>query len=127
MELEFFKKYGMVTSIMLLCFAFGIITTLQYQSIEEQADERNNDYASITWKYNHFKLNESNLRDELEAQGVKAVGQAIEVAICETDSFRNYACKHNNNLFGLKGKDGTYIHYNHWTESVEAYQKNVKK
>lgn len=127
MELEFFKKYGVALAIMLLCYAFGIITTLQYQSIEAQAEEKNKDYASITWKQNHFSLNESNLRDELEAQGVQAIGQAIEIALCETDSFRNYACTQHNNLFGLRRDDGTYEHYNHWTESIEAYQKNVKK
>lgn len=90
-------------------------------------EEPEKEVANIKWKSNHFKLNESNLMDELIAQGVAFPEIVKAQAVLETGHFKSHACLHRNNLFGLRRRDGIYMSFDHWTESVAAYKTYIQK
>lgn len=46
-------------------------------------------------------------------------------AVLETGWFKSKDCIKDNNLFGLRGKNG-YYKYNHWSESVKAYKNKIQ-
>ena len=46
-------------------------------------------------------------------------------AVLETGWFKSKGCTKDNNLFGLRGKNG-YYKYNHWSESVKAYKNKIQ-
>lgn len=85
------------------------------------------DIAGIKWRQDHFKLNESNLSDELSAQGVEFPDIVIAQAILETGHFKSHACTAKNNLFGLRDSDGTYMSFAHWTDAVASYKKYIQR
>lgn len=107
--------------------ALGACLTLWGMSYKETIEESEEEVATVKWKSNHFKLNESNLMDELKAQGVEFPEIVVAQAILETGHFKSYSCTQRNNLFGLRKKDGTYMSFEHWTESVAAYKKYIQK
>ena len=48
-------------------------------------------------------------------------------AILETGHFTSSVCIKNNNLFGLyNSKTKEFYHFNHWSESVEAYANMIQ-
>ena len=109
----------------------GGCLTLWGQSIFQKADELKNkeetEVANVKWRHNHFKLNESNLYDELIAQGVEFPDIVLAQAILETGYFKSHACMNKNNLFGLRKGDGTYMSFDHWTDAVAAYVRYIQK
>ena len=105
----------------------GAIGVLWFQAIEKETLREEEETASIKWRQNHFVLSEENLYNELVAQGVEFPKLVQAQAILETDSFRSFACLKNNNLFGLRKSDGTYMSFTHWTLSVDAYRKCMRK
>jgi flagellum-specific peptidoglycan hydrolase FlgJ len=105
----------------------GAACVLWDQQIQKQCNEIHGEVASIKWRQNHFKLNESNLYDELLAQGVGFPNIVVAQAILETGHFKSHACKTLNNLFGLRNNDGTYMSFEHWTDAVAAYKKYIQK
>lgn len=105
----------------------GIIITFWYQAIEAQAERVNGEVASIKWRQNHFMLSKENLYNELIAQGIDFPEIVCAQAVLETEHFKSYACLQRNNLFGLRRKDGTYMSFYHWTESVAAYKTYIQK
>lgn len=107
--------------------ALGACFTLWGMSYVEAVEKSEKEEATITWKANHFKLNESNLMDELIAQDVKFPYIVLAQAILETGHFKSHACLQLNNLFGLKQSNGVYMSFGHWTESVAAYKKYIQK
>lgn len=117
-ELLLFFFLGMV---------IGFCLTYWYISFTEGIDKLEEETVNVRWKANHFHLNESNLMDELIAQGVEFPEIVTAQAILETGCFKSYSCTQRNNLFGLKQKDGTYMSFDHWTESVSAYKKYIQK
>lgn len=115
-----------VLFLLVVGIGLGVCFTLWGQAINEEAKEAQGKIANVHWKNKHFKLNESNLMDELLAQEI-AFPEIVKVqAMMETDSLRSYACIKHNNLFGFKRADGGYIQYDHWTESVAAYKDYVQ-
>lgn len=105
----------------------GICMTFWGMSYKKTIEESEIEVATVKWKSNHFKLNESNLMDELMAQGVVFPDIVKAQAVLETGHFKSHACLQKNNLFGLMGKDGTYMSFDHWTESVAAYKTYIQK
>ena len=101
--------------------------TLWGNAIKESAEKKEGEVASVKWKTNHFMLNESNLMDELIAQGVEFPEIVQAQAVLETGHFKSYACKTQNNLFGLRKSDGTYMSFEHWTDAVAAYKRYIQK
>ncbi len=99
----------------------GVLFTLQFQAISRNAEEKSSEECSIKWKQNHFKLSEKNLIDELQAQGCVNVESAYNDAMAGSDSLRSSSCVDMNNVFGMCDKEGKYIRYQHWTESVADY------
>lgn len=116
---------------LLLFFFFGMVIgvciTFWGISFAKGINKPEEEIANVRWKANHFHLNESNLMDELLAQGVEFPEIVVAQAILETGYFKSYSCTQRNNLFGLKQKDGTYMSFDHWTESVFAYKKYIQK
>ena len=114
--------------VILIGIILGICFTIWGQAMYQQAEEsENKEVANVKWRQNHFKLNESNLQDELLAQGVQFPEIVMAQAILETGHFKSYACINKNNLFGLRKGDGTYMSFDHWTDAVAAYRKYIQK
>ena len=103
------------------CVAFWI--SRASKTISEQASSEE---ITVQWKNDHLKLTKENLINELKAQEIDFIDIVLAQAILETDYFKSYACTNNNNLFGLRKKDGGYMSFNHWTESVAAYKKYIQ-
>lgn len=105
----------------------GAVCVLWYQSVERQCEKINGEVASVVWRQNHFLLSKENLVSELVAQDIKFPEIVVAQALLETGHFKSYACTNDNNLFGLRKKDGTYMSFSHWTECVAAYKKYIQK
>lgn len=105
----------------------GVGLVIWVQAMEEEAEKREGESASIVWRQNHFILSKENLHHELMAQGVDFPNIVQAQAILETGHFKSYACLHKNNLFGLRNGDGTYMSFAHWTLAVAAYKKHIQK
>ena len=107
--------------------AIGAVCVLWVQAMEREAEKAEGEVASVKWRQNHFMLNEENLYNELVAQGVDFPEIVQAQAILETGHFKSYACLQQNNLFGLRNGDGTYMSFDHWTNAVAAYKKFIQK
>ena len=120
-------KVKTIAALLIVGAILGVGFTLWWQAIQKSAEEKQGEVASVQWRHNHFKLNESNLMDELVAQGVEFPEIVMAQAILETGNFKSYACLKRNNLFGLRKKDSTYMSFEHWTDAVAAYKKFIQK
>lgn len=120
-------KIKEIIGLFLIGVALGVICTLWWQAIQESAGKAQGEVASVQWRQNHFKLNEDNLYNELIAQGVSFPEIVVAQAKLETGHFKSYACLQNNNLFGLRKKDSTYMAFSHWTDCVAAYKEYIQK
>lgn len=107
--------------------ALGAVCVLWFQAMEREAEKAEGEVASVKWRQNHFMLSEENLYNELVAQGVDFPEIVQAQAILETGHFKSYACLQQNNLFGLRNGDGTYMSFDHWTNAVAAYKKFIQK
>lgn len=107
--------------------AIGIVCILWFQAMEREAEKVEEEAASVKWRQNHFILSDENLYNELVAQGVDFPEIVQAQAILETGHFKSYACLQQNNLFGLRKRDGTYMSFDHWTDAVAAYKKFIQK
>ena len=117
-------KYIIVSVIGL---SVGVICTLWVQAIQRECEKTDGEVASVAWRQHHFLLTKDNLLNELKAQGVSFPEIVTAQALIETDSFKSYACTSNNNLFGLRKKDGTYASFEHWTDCVAKYKTSVQE
>ncbi len=107
--------------------AIGAVCVLWFQAMEREAEKTGGEVASVKWRQNHFMLSEENLYNELVAQGVDFPEIVQAQAILETGHFKSHACLQQNNLFGLRNGDGTYMAFDHWTDAVAAYKKFIQK
>lgn len=107
--------------------AIGAVGVFWFQAMEREAEKAEGEVASVKWRQNHFMLSEENLYNELVAQGVDFPEIVQAQAILETGHFKSYACLQQNNLFGLRNGDGTYMSFGHWTDAVAAYKKFIQK
>lgn len=107
--------------------AIGAVCVLWVQAMGREAEKAEGEVASVKWRQNHFMLSEENLYNELVAQGVDFPEIVQAQAILETGHFKSYACLQQNNLFGLRNSDGTYMSFDHWTNAVAAYKKFIQK
>lgn len=109
--------------------AIGAVCVLWFQAMERETEKAEGEVAvaSVKWRQNHFMLSEENLYNELVAQGVDFPEIVQAQAILETGHFKSYACLQQNNLFGLRNGDGTYMSFDHWTDAVAAYKKFIQK
>lgn len=105
----------------------GAICVLWFQAMDREAKKKEGEVASVKWRQNHFMLSEENLYNELVAQGVDFPEIVQAQAVLETGHFKSYACLEQNNLFGLRKGDGTYMSFDHWTNAVAAYKKFIQK
>lgn len=124
------KKYFLLSMFLIVGFCGSCLGTLWYQAIEDSAEgleEQDREVASMKWRQNHFMLSEDNLYNKLIAQGIDFPEIVLAQAILETGHFKSYSCLKRNNLFGLRKGDGTYMSFNHWTESVESYGRYIQK
>ena len=107
--------------------AIGAVCVLWVQAMEKEAEKVEGEVVSVKWRHNHFILSEENLYNELVAQGVDFPEIVQAQAILETGHFKSHACLQQNNLFGLRKGDGTYMSFDHWTDAVAAYRKYIQK
>ena len=107
--------------------AIGAVCVFWFQAMEREAEKVEGEVASVKWRQNHFMLSEENLYNELVAQGVDFPEIVQAQAILETGHFKSYACLQQNNLFGLRNGDGTYMSFDHWTNAVAVYKKFIQK
>ena len=105
----------------------GAVCVLWFQAMDREAEKANGEVASIKWRQCHFLLSEQNLYNELVAQGIDFPEIVQAQAVLETGYFKSYACLSQNNLFGLRNSNGTYMSFHHWTECVAAYKKYIQK
>lgn len=70
------------------------------------------------------KLPKEGLKEALKYYNIEEIDIIYAQAILETGNFKSKHCIKNNNLFGLyNSKKHKYYYFNHWTESVIAYNK----
>lgn len=71
---------------------------------------------------------EENLYEAILLSNIEHPDVAYAISILETGWFSSKLCKEHNNLFGLyDGKNKRYYKFEHWYDSVLAYQKLVEK
>lgn len=76
----------------------------------------------------YSKSPQNGLYEAMEFYNIHHQDIVFAQAVLETGNFSSKLCVDHNNLFGLyDSKHGRYYRFNHWTESVEAYQKWIQK
>ena len=106
----------------------GMTSIWHYYTVSEiLEEEKESEDICVKWRAEHFKLSKENLYSELVAQEIDYPEIVLAQALLETGNFKSYSCKVRNNLFGLMRKDGTYMEFDHWTNSVHAYKKYIQK
>lgn len=106
----------------------GMASIWHYYTVSEVLEEeKESEDICVKWRTEHFKLSKENLYSELVAQEIDYPEIVLAQALLETDNFKSYSCKVRNNLFRLMRKDGTYMEFDHWTNSVHAYKKYIQK
>ena len=106
----------------------GVACALWFQAMKKETKKAKEEVVvSVKWRQTHFILNEENLYSELVAQGVDFPEIVQAQAILETGHFKSHACLQQNNLFGLRNGNGTYMSFDHWTNAVAAYKKFIQK
>lgn len=122
------NKYILYIIIFFSGMLLGMYSLWHYYTVTELLNEqKESEEICVKWRSEHFKLSNENLYNELLAQGIDYPKIVLGQAILETGHFQSYSCKQRNNLFGLRLKDGTYMEFEHWTNSVTAYKKYIQK
>lgn len=121
------NRYIVYIIIFFIGMAVGMASIWHYYQATKILENVESSDISVKWRSDHFKLSIENLYNELLAQGVDYPKIVLGQALLETGHFKSYSCKKRNNLFGLKRKDGTYMEFEHWTNSVAAYKKFIQK
>ena len=109
--------FGLIVGILV-----GITGTVWHRLIKEEAEYKQSKQISAVWRQEHFVLSPENLLNELQAQGLEFPEIIVAQAVLETGYFKSHSCKDDNNLFGLRKADGTYMRFDHWTDCVAAYK-----
>lgn len=71
-------------------------------------------------------LNRGSLYAEIIRQELISPKVVLAQAILETGYFRSRVCLEYNNLFGLRKRNGDYMQFERWEESVAAYRDYVQ-
>lgn len=122
------NKYVLYIITFFIGMLIGMASIWHYYTVSESLEEeKESEDICVKWRTEHFKLSKENLYSELVAQEIDYPEIVLAQAILETGHFKSYSCKVRNNLFGLKRKDGTYMEFDHWTNSVHAYKKYIQK
>lgn len=68
----------------------------------------------------------ANLYEEIRRQGLKFPKIVLAQALLESGNFSSRLAREQNNLFGLRLRNGSYASFDHWSESVTAYRDWVQ-
>lgn len=71
------------------------------------------------------KLSKETLLIELKKQNIHHPDIVLAQSLLETGHFKSKLCKNHNNLFGIR-KNGKYVRYNSWIDSVADYKKSIQ-
>lgn len=122
------NKYVLYIIIFFSGMLLGMTFLWHYYTVTELlSEQKESEEICVKWRAEHFKLSKDNLYNELIAQEIDYPKIVLAQAILETGHFTSYSCKERNNLFGLRRKDGSYMTFDHWTNSVHAYKKYIQK
>lgn len=124
------KRYNIIFIPFIIGIVLGGLGVLWTNAIGASKNEESNiDTTSINivWRSNHLTLNKENLLQELKAQEVAFPEIVVAQALLETGNFKSASCTKDNNLFGLRNRNGSYMVFSHWTESVTAYKKYIQR
>ena len=114
-------------TVCILGIVIGCVFTCQQNEIERQTQEAMViDSLNFVWRTNHFSFSEENVMNEIMAQELDYPEVVLAQAIVETGGFHSTSCTKDNNLFGLRRKDGTYMKFLHWSESVSYYKEHIQ-
>lgn len=122
------NKYILYIITFFIGMLIGMASIWHYYTVSEVLEEeKESKDICVKWRTEHFKLSKENLYSELVAQEIDYPEIVLAQALLETDNFKSYSCRVRNNLFGLMRKDGTYMEFDHWTNSVHAYKRYIQK
>lgn len=122
------NKYVLYIITFSIGMLIGMASIWHYYTVSEiLEEEKESEDICVKWRTEHFKLSKENLYSELVAQEIDYPEIVLAQALLETGNFKSYSCKVRNNLFGLMRKDGTYMEFDHWTNSVHAYKRYIQK
>mgnify|MGYP003436190249 CR=1 FL=1 len=122
------NKYVLYIITFSIGMLIGMASIWHYYTVSEiLEEEKESEDICVKWRTEHFKLSKENLYSELVAQEIDYPEIVLAQALLETGNFKSYSCRVRNNLFGLMHKDGTYMEFDHWTNSVHAYKKYIQK
>ena len=68
----------------------------------------------------------ANLYGEIQRQGLKFPKIVLAQALLESGNLTSRLAREQNNLFGLRLRNGRYASFDHWSESVTAYRDWVQ-
>lgn len=113
----------------------AVLTVIYFLSIlfcfkeftKTKSDLHEENDVNVLWRHDHYALNNTNVYHELLSQGIDYPEIVLAQAILETGNYKSYCCTNRHNLFGLRRRDGSYMEFGHWTESVGAYKKYIQK
>lgn len=122
------NKYILYIITFFIGMLLGVAFLWHYYTVSESLkDKKESEEICVKWRTEHFKLTNENLYNELIAQEIDYPEIVLAQAILETGNYTSYSCRERNNLFGLRKRDGSYMTFDHWTNSVYAYKKYIQK
>ena len=122
------NKYLLYIITFFIGMLLGMAFLWHYYTVSESLkDKKESEKICVKWRTEHFKLTNENLYNELIAQEIDYPEIVLAQAILETGNYTSYSCRERNNLFGLRKRDGSYMTFDHWTNSVHAYKKYIQK
>lgn len=116
------SRQGILVFISLFCI---IVTLLLCGGKKSQSKEH--DEQVVEWRTDPYELTNDNVLAELKAQELDFPEIVLAQAILETGHYKSNVCTSYNNLFGLRTRKGTYMKFEHWTQSVAAYKRYIQK
>lgn len=122
------NKYLLYIITFFIGMLLGVAFLWHYYTVSKSLkDKKESEEICVKWRTEHFKLTNENLYNELIAQEIDYPEIVLAQAILETGNYTSYSCRERNNLFGLRKRDGSYMTFDHWTNSVHAYKKYIQK
>lgn len=106
---------GIILCLLLLC-------NVQSTQLKQDWVDFKSNYKEVSF-FLETKLTDSVVFKALLYYNIKHPKIVLNQSILETGNYRSKLCLEGNNLFGICGKNGKYIHFNHWTESILSYKK----
>lgn len=111
------KTFKIICTVVLLFFPF-----LKTNSLKENTENKNDSIVRRINMMSILPLTIENVISELIINEIKHIDIVLRQIIWETGHLKSYKARVDNNLFGFRRTDSTYMKFDSWSESVEYYK-----